>query len=781
MKALILHQIMNNVVVNFTPAELAAKFVNQTNQSIFLTGKAGTGKTTFLRSIIEHTHKNTIIVAPTGIAAINAGGVTIHSFFQLPFGMFVPDNHAQFNNPYLKINTPISVIKGMQMGERKRKLLREVELVIIDEVSMLRADLLDGIDMVLKYCKRENNKPFGGTQLLFIGDLMQLPPVVKDNEWQVLKQYYASVYFFDAKALQNNKPIYIELDKIYRQADTRFIDLLNNLRNNKINTADIELLNRYYKPNFDAITSLNTITLTTHNDKADTINKNALQALKGKSYFYKAMIDGDFKENMYPIEDTLELKVGSQIMFIKNDSSGKQLFFNGKIGRVSRLTEKDIEVEFEDKTPAFIIETHQWENKKFELNEVTNEIEEIVIGTFIHFPIKLAWAITVHKSQGLTFEKAILDVNKSFAAGQVYVALSRLKSLDGLILTAPIQFAAIKQDDALVQYADHKTDLLELKNTIEFEKIKFIEAELFKTYNFSELNYQIKTHLASYDKSEERSNKQKQKIWATELFQNFESLNHNADKFLNQLKGILQNHSSDLIEVLANRNESAKNYFSPILKNISKSILIMIELLKDEKQIKTYLNELLELEGYIFKQLQQIDKVTMLLNSIITNTEFSKKQLKTNTNQLERLQLIRETIDITKKADSGSSKISRSQQLNSEIKTKKLPTEKKIKNDKPDTKLLSFNLFKEGHSILTIAKKRNLTEGTISSHLAHYVSLGMIPVENVVDRVKCNYIKEMAKKHDTEISGALKLVLGDDYSYSEIKFALASINYLKKE
>ena len=389
----------------------------------------------------------------------------------------------------------------------------------------------------------------------------------------------------------------------------------------------------------------------------------------------------------------------------------------------------------------------------------------------------MAWAITVHKSQGLTFEKAILDVNRAFAAGQVYVALSRLKSLDGLILTAPIQFASIKQDDVLVQYSDNKPATKEIADTIEFEKIIFIQTELYKTYNFSDLYFQIKTHSESYDKTEERSNKQKHKDWVIELFKSFEVLKQNADKFGNQLHGLFQNQNSEFLETLASRNQSAKNYFYPILISMSKNILSLIESLKDEKQIKTYLTELLELESFVFKQTQAIDKVTLILNNIISNTEFSKQQFKLLSNQSDRLQLVRDSIVITKKSDGSLLNPTNTLKSNSVKKVKKNSPVKKVK---VDTKLESFNLFKEGNTMFEIAKKRNLTEVTIANHLAYYVSLGMIPVAQFVSKEKCESIIQLSKKHDTEISSALKLVLGDNYTYSEIKFALATQKHLKK-
>lgn len=775
---------MDKSLINLNPAELAAKCINQTNKPVFLTGKAGTGKTTFLRKIIEHTHKNAIIVAPTGIAAINAGGVTIHSQFGVPFGCFIPDSSYKIENTTTKINTPYTMVKHLNMRDQKRKLLQELELLIIDEVSMLRADLLDTIDFVLKSIRRQQHKPFGGVQVLFIGDLMQLPPVVKEEEWHILRNYYNSIYFFDAQVLKNEKPVYIELDKIYRQNDNTFIDLLNNLRNNKVTQANIDLLNSYYKPNFDTNSALNTITLTTHNNKADTLNKSALQELKGKSYFFSAIIDGDFNEYAYPVESYLELKQGAQIMFIKNDVSGKQQYFNGKIGVVSSLNDKEIEIDFRDGTKPFVLEYYQWKNIKYELNPVTNEIDETEIGTFTQYPIKLAWAITVHKSQGLTFENAILDVNRAFAPGQVYVALSRLKSLDGLILTSPIQFNAISQDKTLVDYSANKPKAEEVNQLINQETILFLKAYVLKAYDFVWLYTCLKSHEASYVMAENKSNKQKHHNWAKALLGKFEPLKTNADKFSNQLMQIFESRAENYLQTVSARHVAAKNYFYPVLKELSKSILVHIELLKEEKQIKTYLEELLELEGLLYKHLQQLDKVSIVIDNVLNNVEFNKQQLKFNANQNERLELVRNSIAITEKVafeeratKKGTSRKSKKVTSKSSV----TETSKKVKAAKPDTKELSFVLYKEGKTIFEIAEARGFAITTIEGHLAHYVSLGMIPVSQFVAKEKFDVILEASKKIGGENKlTPLKLELGDNYSYSEIKFTLATQNHLKK-
>ncbi|MBI3519810.1 MAG: helix-turn-helix domain-containing protein [Bacteroidetes bacterium] len=767
---------MDNSLINLSPAELAAKCINQTNKPVFLTGKAGTGKTTFLRNIIEHTHKNAIIVAPTGIAAINAGGVTIHSQFGVPFGLFVPDSSYKIENTTTKINTPYTLVKHLNMRDQKRKLLQELELLIIDEVSMLRADLLDTIDFVLRSVRRQQHRPFGGVQVLFIGDLMQLPPVVKEEEWTILRNFYSSIYFFDAQVLRTEKPVYIELDKIYRQSDHTFIDLLNNLRNNKVTQANIDLLNSYYKPGYDLTSALNTITLTTHNTKADTLNRSALQELKGKSYFYSATIDGEFSEYAYPVEAYLELKEGAQIMFIKNDVSGKQQYFNGKIGIVSHLNEKEIEIDFKDGTKPFILEKYEWKNIKYELNPVTNEIDETEIGTFIQYPIKLAWAITVHKSQGLTFERAILDINRAFAPGQVYVALSRLKSLDGLVLTSPIQFNAISQDRTLVEYADNKPKTEEVKQLIDQETVFFLKAYVLKAYDFVWLYTCLKNHEASYTMAENKSTKQKHHAWAKDLLGKFEPLKLTADKFSNQLMQIFESRAGDYLQTVHARHIAAKNYFYPVLKELSKSILVHIELLKEEKQIKTYLEELLELEGLLYKHLQMLDKVSTVIDNVLHNTEFTREQLKHNANQQERLELVRQTIAITEKAAFEERKTAKATKKKTTGKVKK---EKVVKEPKPDTKEISFNLYKQGKMPEEIANERGLGLTTIETHLAHYVSLGMIPVTQFISKKKLDVIIECSKNHDGVSLTPIKQELGDKYSYSDIRFALATRKYLK--
>ena len=407
--------------------EQVIQLINQTNQNIFLTGKAGTGKTTLLKKITSTTYKNHIIVAPTGVAAINAGGVTIHSMFQLPFLPLLPTDYYSNYTGQPTFETRKTILRHFKVRADKRAILNSLELLIIDEVSMLRPDTLDAIDIMLQYV-RFNKKPFGGVQVLFIGDLMQLPPIIRNHEWDVMSQYYDGKFFFHAHVLREEQPIYIELTKIWRQDDAYFINILQKLRMNEIDEEVIEALSPYVDTNFDTKHNPGYIVLTTHNQQADTINEEALADLREKEYSFDAEIVDDFPENFYPIDKELRLKRGAQVMFIKNDMSFEKRYYNGKIGFVKSISGGELIVRFPEENMEIEVDKFTWENIRYTVNPMTQEIQEDIQGTFTQYPLRLAWAITVHKSQGLTFEKAAIDISKIFAPGQAYVALSRLTS-----------------------------------------------------------------------------------------------------------------------------------------------------------------------------------------------------------------------------------------------------------------------------------------------------------------------------------------------------------------
>jgi hypothetical protein len=748
------------------PAALASKFVNHTNKHIFLTGKAGTGKTTFLKHIIQYTHKKAVIVAPTGIAAINAGGVTIHSLFQLPFGSFVPVNQTTISsNPNLKLNDPASLMRGMQMNNNKRALLREMELLIIDEVSMLRADLLDAIDVVLRSVRRQSHKAFGGVQVLFIGDLLQLPPVVKDYEWDALKKYYNSIYFFDARVLQNDKPLYIELEKIYRQDDDVFISLLNNLRNNKVTAQDVALLNNYYKPDFKPLANDNYITLTTHNYKADKLNKDYLQELKSKSFFFEAIIDRDFSEHAHPVERTLELKQGAQVMFVKNDPTGAQRFFNGKIGVISSISDKEIRVEFDDSPKPLVVETYEWQNVKYTLNEVTNEIEEINAGTFTQYPIKLAWAITVHKSQGLTFDKAIIDIGDAFAPGQVYVALSRLRSLKGLVLSSRLNLKAIEQDVKVTDFSKTRSHQNELEDLVEQEQTEFLKSYLTVCFDLSELHKSLFYHIESYDKDEKKSAKQQHKKWAGDLKEQIEVIKPNADKFLNQVYAIVVNKESGYLELLDARVKAASEYFIPLIKKMSASIMAHLEEVRSEKKIKTYLNELLELESAFYEQQKRIKKASVLTGVMLDKKEFTKDSVAHILNDKNRVEEMLAVL--AEKSKDGTVK-------EKPVKGQSRKREKgKSKPEKGASKELSYELYKQGKTIEEIAIIRELAVTTVEGHLVQYIVNGKLSADSFIEKDKAKKVIAVAKELDSYQLNPIKALLGDDFSYSDIKFAIA--------
>ncbi len=734
--------------------ELAAKFVNGTDRHVFLTGKAGTGKTTFLKDIVERTHKKVLVAAPTGIAAINAGGVTLHSLFQLPFGVFIPTNlAAQHETIPVQLNTPHSIRKSLRINKQKQKMIREMELLIIDEVSMLRADILDAIDHVLKMIRR-SSATFGGVQVVFIGDLLQLPPVIKKQEKQYLEHHYNQGYFFEAMAIQASPPVYIELENIYRQDDPAFIRILNHLRNDALNETDLHLLNQCYQPGFQPSSGENYVFLTTHNAKADQINREALKKLPGTTYRYSASKDGDFGEHLYPVDQTLELKKGAQVMFIKNDYSGEQRYFNGKIGVVSDLSDEHIEVEFGDGSPSTTVEEYTWENKQYSLNKENNEIQEKVKGTFTQYPLKLAWAITVHKSQGLTFEKAIIDVSRAFAPGQIYVALSRLVSLDGLVLNAPIPTHMLKTDPALERFHSARPSHDELEKEYQDEKPRFLINYLLRAFDLSGLDSELKQHLQSYNKKAGQSTKQQYQPWAEKLVQQFAGTRDVADRFQKQLKGIGHSADPNWLSNLQTRVKKAEQYFETHLADLSGQIEKQMEHLDSEANVKKYIRELGDLEHVVYSRRQAIEKAHAMTETMISNKQLNRENISPSDNGRQH----------SMKAAPANSK-------------KNKAAGRKTKEKKTGTKEFTYNLFRKGKSVEEIAAERQLAVSTIEGHLSHWVAAGAIDVLNFLSLEKLEQIISVAQKIESTKLSEIKARLGDEFTYSDLRFAMAKYHF----
>ena len=521
-------------------------FVENTGRSIFLTGKAGTGKTTFLKTVVEHSRKRPIVVAPTGVAAINAGGVTIHSFFQLPFSPYVPG--AKVENKF-------------DFGREKRKIIASVDLLIIDEISMVRADLLDAIDSVLRRF-RNHSLPFGGVQLLMIGDLQQLTPVVTPDEEQLLKQYYDTPYFFGSKALQQIDYVTIQLSHVYRQQDESFIEILNQVRGGHPSAETLDKLNSRVTSHLS-----NAIRLTTHNNLANYYNESELEKLPGRAIYYRAEVKGTFPDYSYPTAETLVLKEGAQVMFVKNDPSGEHKFYNGRIGRVMEATEKSLTVYCEGDSEAIEVEPLEWENTRYTLNEKTREIETEVQGTFKQLPLRLAWAITIHKSQGLTFDRAIIDANQSFAPGQVYVALSRCRTLEGLVLASPLTARAIINDERVDSYiVQQESEAQRSIQQLPLLKQEYERYLLLQLFDFRALLYQQETMVrifAEYFYSSHSSLKQLHDQTLHDLRQHVISV---ADKWQQKIRQMSYDalRDPDFLE----RVKRSAEYFADTLYNI---------------------------------------------------------------------------------------------------------------------------------------------------------------------------------------------------------------------
>jgi ATP-dependent exoDNAse (exonuclease V) alpha subunit len=577
--------------------QLAADFINQTSEHLFLTGKAGTGKTTFLKHIREDTHKNVVVAAPTGVAAINAGGVTLHSLFQLPFEPYIPGFSAVTSKKHL-----------FRFAKQKLDLLKQLELLIIDEVSMLRADTLDAIDVTLRNIRR-NHKPFGGIQVLYIGDMFQLPPVAKEEEWNLLKSYYQTTFFFHAQVIQQTKPVYLELKKVYRQGDPIFVDLLNRVRNNQITKGDLDELNSHYQPNFNPKEEDNYIILTTHNYKADNINNRKLAELPGEERIFSGEIIGEFPDFALPTDMDLHLKVSSQIMFLKNDTD-EQRYYNGKIGIISHIIADQIHVYLSDTNDTIILKKVTWENKRYELDKVSGKIKEEILGSFSQYPIRLAWAITIHKSQGLTFEKAIIDIGSSFAAGQAYVALSRCTSLDGIVLFSKINSNCILTDSYAIDFTKNEKEQAELLQIFRQGKRKFWAERLLLYFDWNPM-YAIVRQIEKLLEEKEGEEYRQLKMLVIEYKRTIRELEDITLKFQTQLIQIIQQEETDSdISLLKERCRKAVSYYH---QNIVSKIVIPLQNyisgFKATKKAKTFHKNLIRIEEDMVLFLENMKKV----------------------------------------------------------------------------------------------------------------------------------------------------------------------------
>ena len=736
-------------------AKYTLQFINQTQRNIFLTGRAGTGKTTLLHEIIKTTHKNVVVVAPTGIAALNAGGVTIHSLFQLPFAGFIPEDVAPHFSEFSKFETRKSLGRHFKMSSLKKAVIRNMELLIIDEVSMLRADLLDAMNFMLQSV-RKNRLPFGGVQVLFIGDLLQLPPVIREEEWKTLRNYYQGKYFFHSHVIQNNPPLYIELTKIFRQNDNVFISLLNNLRHNYVTPEDINLLNRYVISPSDLQQYSGYITLTTHNAKAEAINTKALADLEGNLHTYLPDVIGDFPEKIYPVEEQLQLKVGAQIMFIKNDLNPEKRFFNGKMGLIKSLSDEEILVQFPDEDKAIAVEKYEWQNIRYFVNPDTKEIEEEVMGTFVHYPIKLAWSITVHKSQGLTFDKAALDVSQVFLPGQAYVALSRLRSLDGLILLSKLEMNGISNDEEVMQYAENKVNEEILGDILHQETKKFLLDFLKNSFEWNSLLLEWRNHLQNYDQKTEKSSHY---LWIKKQVDALTDILEPARKFKMQLDQLFSRETIDY-QFIEQRVNAAYDYFFPILDGIVYDVLWKLEEIKRRQKAKILFEELIFLEEIQVKSVLRLMKAKLMIKTIASGKVISKENLfseqtkhyKLNKTATVQNEFKKQNFSILEDEATDNRYISKS-------KTKKMP--------KKNTVQETFELWKAQNSIKEIAVLRKLTTQTISGHIAKLIELQTIKLHEVLPEDKIQELAVAFQDYHEESLGPLKEKFGDQFTWEE--------------
>ncbi len=815
--------------------DLAYRFITETQESIFLTGKAGTGKTTFLKYLRNHSAKNMIVAAPTGVAAINAGGVTLHSLFQLPLHPFLPTQ-----------NSARQLLQGIRYNKQRISLLLKMELLVIDEISMVRCDVIDAIDTILKSVRRNQHEPFGGVQLLFIGDLYQLPPVARNEEWRILNEYYASPFFFDSKAVKEQTPLLIELNKIYRQKEEGFVRLLNKVRNNQLDEDDYEDLNLRFFQHFQPSTAEKYITLTSHNNQADSINQVQLQRLIAPAFTFTATIEEEFPENIFPAEMQLVLKEGAQVMFIKNDIVERK-FFNGKIGVVSRLAADKIWVECDGKDIEVGLET--WDYTRYKLNSSTEQLERQVLGRFHQYPLRLAWAITIHKSQGLTFDKIMIDAAASFSSGQVYVALSRCTSLDGIVLLSKIPPAAIRSNELVVNGQAALTPKGSLAERFEGARQLFTIQLLSELFLMQEINNAAQTLHYTVQQQIGKLNAEVGLPWLQNFIALLSKEKMVAEKFMAQVQTLMREES--VIEsnaILQKRVQDAAGYFLSVLNNMKTNLqqhplvtehkeaaaaidenllellvafnkaIYFIQYCKEAFNIANFLKHKLNLtiprmhiSSYAANKKQVAatdianpelyytlknwrDKICETTNLAIfyvasnSNIKEVCTYLPLNTGQLQLLsgfgkskaekygdEIIAMVTDYC-----NQNGIESSMELKEEApKKKRKETGNETGAEKIPSNTISLKLYEQGKTIVEIAGERKLAASTIESHLVQFIKTGDLAVTGFMNEAKVELIVELINSHPEKPHGELRSMLGDEYSFTEIRAVANHLLWLK--
>lgn len=708
--------------------DLAEQFALYTRKHCFITGKAGTGKTTLLKRIVEQTRKNVIVVAPTGVAAINAGGVTIHSMFGLPLTCFVPsDDFVDLN---LATNRKRLLHEHIHFRKDKLRVLRELDTLIIDEVSMVRCDILDAVDFVLRTV-RQSKRPFGDIQVLLFGDMHQLPPVVKEPEWSILQAYYRSPYFFDSMVWPQLNASEIELKTIYRQSDARFLTLLSHIRDRKMTTEDYALLRERYSPDFKPAEN-GYVLLSTHNYKADNVNSSELAKLPGRPHAFEAEIEGDFPDQLFPCERVLHLKAGAQVMFIRNDTEDGS-YYNGKLAVVKRIDAEsdEITVSFNDSGTDYTLHRETWENIEYGVDPESGEVVKKELGAFSQFPLRLAWAVTIHKSQGLTFDKVIIDAGRSFAPGQVYVALSRCRSLEGIVLHSLIPSTALFNDQRISDFSRAHHSTAELEEVFNREKSLYAKHLLLRLFTFPGLSAHLEDWLELLNKKDIPG-----KDAALELHKRVASevkeIHAVADKFQLELQRILAGMDQSTVDpaVLKDRCERAIGYFtSRIATRILAPIRAHINELAYKRKVKRYLAHVQLIEDTSWKKIDQLYDGRFLDEELYRGEIlYSKKR----------------TTQVVSSATSG-------------------------KSEKGGTYRDTLDLYRKGKGAAEIAKIRGLAVGTIKHHMTQWIARGEINVYDVLPAETIDAVLAFVEKNKTASLGEIRRELGNKYDYGDIR------------